>query len=379
MIGGRAMRDWVFLGALGVSLLGTVEAGAQPRGPGGETLGHDPTADEGEGDGPDVRVCAAPPVVAVPLMEGTRPVASGRGVTLRAEEVLRRVQEAPQPLLQRFAADPALLQQLVDTLVAERLLAAEARRLGLESDPIVQAATDRALVARLRALHLTARGGTPAEVPEVEVRQWYDQHPDRFHIPERRRVRVIFSPDRREANETLRLALLQRRRARAGGEFRRMAGVRNADPVLRALFGEIRAVTREPVPGAPVDPEIPPLDPALRIAAFEVVREGEVLPRLVMGRWGNQEGYFVLRLVDRRPAIERTYADSAEWIRHRIVLERRVAAEQTEVERLRRSLRVTGVTAREIVRIEPAGPTVAQSSPSSSISAQQGLGTGRPR
>lgn len=157
-----------------------------------------------------------------------------------------------------------------------------------------------------------------------------------------------------------------------------MAGVRNADPVLRELFGEIRSVTREPVPGAPVDPELPPIDPALRVAAFEVAREGEVLPRLVMGRWGSREGYFVLRLVDRRPAIERTYADSAEWIRHRIVLERRVAAEQTEVDRLRRSLRVTGVTAREIVRIEPAGPSLAQSSPSS-ISAQQGLGTGLPR
>lgn len=97
----------------------------------------------------------------------------------------------------------------------------------------------------------------------------------------------------------------------------------------------------------------------------------------------------MLRLVARRPAVERSLADSAEWIRHRIVLERRVAAEQAEVERLRQALRVRTVPATEIVRFDPVptgaampntvagASTGAQSS--SSNSAQQGRGTGLPR
>jgi len=379
---------WV-LGAALAALLDARQAVAQPHPP-GEGTTHEVAAEEGEGDEDATRALGRPAVMAVPLVDPARPVVVGRGVTMRADEVLRRVQDAPQALLQRYATEPGALQELVDTLAAERLLAVEARRQGLESDPIVQAATERALVARYRALQLTARGGDPASVPEADVRRWYDQHPDRFHIPERRRVRVIFSPDRREAMETLRLTTQMRRRARAGADFRRLAGTRNTDPVLRTLFGELRNVTRDPIPGAVPDPEIPPLDGTLRAAAFEVAHEGEVLPRIVPGRWGTQDGFFVLRLVARRPAIERSYSDSAEWIRHRIVLERRVAAEHEEVARLRTTMRVSAVPAAEIVRFDPV-PVAMPTSPgapgapgvpglqSSSGSTQQGLGMGRPR
>jgi hypothetical protein len=356
-------------------------AWAQPR---PEAPAHEPAVEEGDADEESLRTAPAP-VTAVALVSPDRAVATGRGVSLRADEVLRRVVDAPQPLLQRYASDPASLQGLVDTLVGERLLAVEARRLGLENDPIVQAATERALVARMRALHLTARGGVAADVPEAEVRAWYDAHPERFHIPERRRVRAIFATERREALETLRLATAVRQRARAGVAFRRMAAERNRDPALQALSGELRNVTREPMPGATPDPTLPPLDPALRAAVFEMAHEGDVLPRVVPGRWGTTEGFFVLRLVARRPAVERSLADSAEWIRHRIVLERRVAAEQAEVERLRQALRVRTVPATEIVRFDPvpAGAVVAGASTgdqsSSSSSAQQGRGTGLPR
>lgn len=360
-------------------------AWAQPR---PEAPAHEPAVEEGDADEESLRT-APTPVTAVGLVPPDRPVATGRGVSLRADEVLRRVLDAPQPLLQRYASDPASLQGLVDTLVGERLLAVEARRLGLENDPVVQAATERALVARMRALHLTARGGVAADVSDAEVRAWYDAHPERFHIPERRRVRAIFSTDRREALETLRLATAGRQRARAGVAFRRMAAERNRDPALQALSGELRNVTREPMPGALLDPALPPLDPALRAAVFEMAHEGDVLPRVVPGRWGATEGFFVLRLVARRPAVERSLADSAEWIRHRIVLERRVAAEQAEVERLRQALRVRTLPAAEIVRFDPAPTgvlppnTVAGASTgdqsSSSSSAQQGRGTGLPR
>jgi hypothetical protein len=159
--------------------------------------------------------------------------------------------------------------RLLDRMVADRLLAAEARRVGLDRDAVVVAAVERALVSRLRATVLNPRAGGTEVVTDEDVRRWYDAHPDRFHIPERRRARAIFLTDRAEATRVLRLALLRRGR-RYLNDFRRLAGEHNAAPDLRATRGELHEVTRAPWPYAV------PLDPAASDAVFATLREGGV-------------------------------------------------------------------------------------------------------
>lgn len=323
---------------LSLSLSATLFAGAalaQPHG--------------AETDEEDRDASAPTPMRVVPLVDASTAVASGRGVQVTADEVFEWVRDSGPVAQRRYATDPAMLQEILDRLVADRLLAREARRRGLERDPIVRAALERALVSRLRATVLNPRAGELSAVADDEVRRWYDEHPDRFHVPERRRVRVIFLPDRVTAAEVLRLALL-RRRGRVVHDFRRLAGTRNRDPELAGSRGELRDVIP---PGAAGGDDI---DPGLRAATYESSVEGTVIPRVVPGRWRGAEGFYVVRFVERRAPIHRTFADSAEWIRGRILLERRVAAERAEVERLEREAGVRRVPLTGVLRLEPEAP-----------------------
>lgn len=334
--------------AVSVTAVRSHRALAQPV-PGAADIDED-TNDEGAESVTDGGSSDAALVV-VALVDGAVPLARGVGVEVPASILIDGVRGATQPLLQQYAASPELVQSLADRLVADRLLSAEARRRGLDRDPLVQAAIERALVARFRATVIDPAAGTVSDVTDVDSRRWYDAHTERFHLPERRRARGIFLSTRSEAEAVLRLARA-RRRGRYVHDFRRLAATRNADPELAGRRGELRELTL----GEWL--RCPPVSVSVRSAVFSA-EPGEVLPRVVEGTWRGRPGYWVLRYLTRRAAIDRSFEDSREWIRARIVLERRVALERLEVDRLSSLSRVVRRPASNIVRIEPgdAGPS----------------------
>ncbi len=98
-------------------------------------------------------------------------------------------------------------RELLSEIIDVELLAAEARRRGLDKasdteDAIRQILRD-ALLAQARK-DLPA----PAEVPQQEVRAFYDANIERFREPERRRVGAIVldAKDRKEAEKVLKAA-----------------------------------------------------------------------------------------------------------------------------------------------------------------------------
>lgn len=335
------------LAALGLAALPLAVGRAQPAPrpiPGAAFIDED-VNDEGAESNADAGAGDVPLAV-VPLVDAAAPIARGAGVEVLAGELIDRVRDATPPLLRRYAASPELVQEVEDRLVADRLLAAEARRRGLDRDPTVRAAVERALVARLRSTALNPLAGAAADVSDADARRWYDEHPERFHVPERRRARGVFLATRAEAQEVLRLAMA-RRRGRYLHDFRSLAASRNVDPELAGLRGELRELT------AGAWAQSPPVDDAVRAAVF-AAEAGEVIPRVIPGRWRDRPGFWVIRYLNRRAAINRSYEDSREWIRARIVLERRVEVERREVERLAREARVDRVPASRVLRVEAA-------------------------
>ncbi len=285
------------------------------------------------------------PVSVLPLLPPETVIAHGRGVSVTAGEFTGRLRDAPPALLHTYATEPSALQGLIDRLVGDQMLAAEAIRRGLDRDPIVRATVQRALIARLRAVAINPTAGTITSVTDTDARDWYNAHPERFHIPERRRVRVIFATLRRDALSALRLAI-QRRRGRYVRDFRTLAAERNTDPTLHALSGEVHELT----------PTSTDIDRGLRDAVFAIPHEGDVLPRLVQARWARTPGWFVVRLVGRRAAIDRSFAESADWIRGRMVLERRVAAEHAFATELAHNANVQETTLDQVVRFQAVPP-----------------------
>jgi peptidyl-prolyl cis-trans isomerase C len=273
------------------------------------------------------------------LASPTTAVAQGRGVTITAAELVDRVRDANEFEQRQFASDPALIDQLADRLVSDRLLAQEARRRGLENDPAVRAATERALIARLRATAITP-GADAARVTDEEARAFYAANAYRFHIPERRKIIAIFVTDRtamdREMRRWRRMNRQQIRRA-----FRAMAESLNTDEELIRNRHEIVDVTESR----------DDLDPALRQATFALRDEGEFTPEPIAGRLGRTRGFWMVRLLDRRQAVDRSFEESVEWIRQRLALEHRLRAEREMVLRLSEQAGVRRVSAATVVRV----------------------------
>jgi hypothetical protein len=272
--------------------------------------------------------------------ERTAIVASGRGITVTAGELLERVRDANEFEQRRFAADPQALEQLVDRIVADRLLAAEARRRGLEHDPAVRAALERALIARLRATVLNPTADAQ-RVTDQEARAFYEANACRFHIPERRRVAVLFTTDlprlQREIRQWRRMNARNRRRA-----FRELSRRLTTNEELVRLNYEIHDVTetRED------------LDEGLRRATFLLRKEGEVSTEPIPGQFRGQRGYWMVQLLDKRAAIHRTFEESVDWIRGRIASERRLQVEREMVQRLSEQAGVRRTPAASIVRVQ---------------------------
>jgi hypothetical protein len=93
------------------------------------------------------------------------------------------------------------------------------------------------------------------------------------------------------------------------------------------------------------------MDAGLRRATFSLTDEGE-LSEPTPGQFRGRRGYWLVRLVDKRQAIERTFEESADWIRGRIAAERRLQVERDLVQRLGEQAAVRRTPAASVVRVQ---------------------------
>lgn len=97
-------------------------------------------------------------------------------------------------------------RELLDEMINVELLAAEARRLGLDKQPETQDAIRQIL---RDAMVAKARKGLPApgDISPAEVSAYYEANKEKFNEPERRRVAAIVLNDKKSAEKILEEAL----------------------------------------------------------------------------------------------------------------------------------------------------------------------------
>lgn len=227
---------------------------------------------------------------------------------------------------------PERRKELLDEMINVVLLAKEAREKGYDKDPLAQ----QEIRAILRdAMLAEARKGAPApnEIPEAEVRAWFEAHRAEYKDPERRRVSVVVLRDA----ATARQVLDQVKGTPAPAQWGEVVRAKSIDPQARAnvpvdLAGDLGIVSP---PGDPRG-ENARVPAEVRAAVFAIGEVGGVHGEVVSA--GGK--HYVVRLTQKLPAHERSFEEAERTIRVKLAQDRLRAKEAELLEGLKKDIKV---------------------------------------
>lgn len=228
---------------------------------------------------------------------------------------------------------------LLNEMIELELLAQEAQRRGLDKLPETQERLRQMLRDELLR-DLRQKAPSPTEIPQAEVRQYYEDHRADFNEPERRRVAHIALPTEALAREVLakaQKALAQpapdreESRPLANKEWGKLVATYSVEKPSRALgtippdlAGDLGIV------GPPGHPrgENPRVPEALRSAVFRIEKDGGLLPEVISS--GGK--YHVVRMTGRTEARQRRFEEAERTIRVALV-QKIIAWREAELEK----------------------------------------------
>ncbi len=229
---------------------------------------------------------------------------------------------------------PERRRELLDHMITVELLAREATRRGLDKDPDVQEGYRQILRDTLLA---EARKGIrdPGNIPEAEVRAYYDAHQADFQEPERRRVGNIVLKDKEEAEK-----LLPEAEKANTAQWGELALKYSLDAPGKNYKGPTELVGDLGFVGPPSDPRgaNPRVPEELRAAVFQIGAPGQVLDHPVADSQGK---WHIVRLIARTEAHARPYAEAERMIRITMTQQEISAREKALEDELRKKYPVT--------------------------------------
>lgn len=276
---------------------------------------------------------AGPPAGGLTPEQASRVVAKVDGRTITLGDFARALDRMDQFDRLRYQSKERR-RELLEEMIDVELLAAEARRQGLDKDPDVE----DALRAILReAMLAQAREGVPvpAQIPDQEISAYYNAHLDKFVEPERRRVAAIVMTDPKEAAKVHKAALTAKTPVEWGELFFKhsvTAPKTRSTTNPAELAGDLGIVgPLDDARGA--NPRVPE---AVRAAAFALESVGDISPALVEAE-GKQ---FIVRLAGTTEAHKRTLKEADRAIRVLLVQEKMQERERALDEELRKKFPV---------------------------------------
>jgi len=252
---------------------------------------------------------------------------------ITADEVRQRLNET-SPFLRARYNTVERKKEFLENMVRNELLAQEAIRQGYDKSPAVREQAKRAMIQELIKHQLDSKlAGT--DIPEEELKKFYDSHLDDFVKPERARVFHIFLPakdakERAEAKKKA-AALLKDIDAREKkGEvnaFQSAAIKESKDALSAPLGGDLRFLSKDELTKA--------YNAELANAAFDLKNPGDKTQPL-----DTPAGVELVKLQVKTVAMNRSFEESKEPIRQRMARERRSRDYDEWVKKLRENTKV---------------------------------------
>jgi peptidyl-prolyl cis-trans isomerase C len=258
---------------------------------------------------------------------GGTPLAKFKGGAITVDDVNRQLATLP-PMVKMRLQSPAAKKDFVEGQARVELLAREAIRNGLQNEPDVMETIKKALAQKALTQALEKNAPQPTD---ADVKAWYDNHQADFQRPEMVQLQDIFlsaeatNAARRKAREAEAQKIQAKARALKPDDeagFAALAKASSDDALSKASGGDLRLMTLADLRtryGAEV------ADAAKALTAV-----GQISPVVA-----TDKGFHVLRLKALVPAHTLALDDVKAQIKSRLYSERRTAASDELLNRLK--------------------------------------------
>lgn len=210
----------------------------------------------------------------------------------------------------------------LDNMVRFEVLAREAERRGYGRDPEVVQTMKSAMITKLLKAELAA-GVKPEDIPEADLRAFFDANRPRFDKDEEVRVSAIVLGGQKQADDIARLARGAQGQSNKG--FRDLVSRHSVDEESKLRGGDLRYFGRDST-------EVP--EPVVE-AAFGLARTGDVAGPIAAGK-----RFYVIKQTGRRAAVQRSFDSAKREIQNELYKQRRDGAQRRLVEQLKAKSKV---------------------------------------
>lgn len=227
---------------------------------------------------------------------------------------------------------PERRKELLEEMITVQLLAREAVAKGYDKDPLAQQEL-RAILRDAMLAEARKDAPSPNDIPEADVRAYFEAHRADYKDPERRRASVIVSKDEAAARAVLEAA----KGVSSDTQWGELVRARSIAPDARGdvpldLVGDVG------IASPPGDPrgENPRIPEEVRVALFQIGELRQIHDRPVKAG----DKWFVVRLTQKLAPHERTLAEAERTIRVKLAQDKVRAKEMELLAELRKSIKV---------------------------------------
>jgi len=267
--------------------------------------------------------------------------------SITADEFKKRLDET-SPFLRARYNTVERKKEFLESLIRNELLAQEAERQGLDKSPAVREQMKRAMIQELIKKQLDEKlSGN--DIPDSELKAFYDSHVEDFVKPERARVYHILvavaAKDAKEKAQARKKAdallkdITERTKMGEVNAFQAVAMKESQDRTSAPMGGDLRFVSKDELTKS--------YSAELANAAFDLKNPGDVA-----GPIETPAGFEIVKMQVKTPSVNRSFEESKEGIRGRMARERRSKDYDGYIKKLRDDGKVS-IDEAELAKVVP--------------------------